>query len=298
MKVLITGSSGLVGSRYLELSLEVLTILDPTELELNITDKKAVESYIQTYKPNLIIHFAAVTDVKKSETERGNTDALTWRVNVEGTKNLVNVARTNNIRFIHISTDLVFPGTEKREEYYDENSTPEDNANKLSWYGYTKLKAEEMVKTLTQYTIIRIAYPYRAKYEKKVDFARLFLQMYDSNTMYPLFSDNTICPTFIDELCEVINIIIKTEKEGVFHVTSTNSTSHYEFAKYIIGKTGRDTNKIEAASMSEFIKTSKIPRALYSTLRNDITQRSLGIKLKTWQESANSFLYQLKTPGY
>ncbi|MFZ2663882.1 MAG: sugar nucleotide-binding protein, partial [Patescibacteria group bacterium] len=209
MKVLATGSSGLVGSRFMELAPKDLVIFNPTEIELNITNLKDVKSYIRRNKPESIIHFAAFTDPKKAELERGDKEGATWKINVEGTQNLVEIAKRDSTFFLHISTDLVFPGTKRKDEYYDEESVPSENLENLSWYGYTKLQAENIVrKSLDRYAIVRIAYPYRAKYNPKTDFARLFLQMYDSDTMYPLFIDNSICPTFIDDLCEALNVII------------------------------------------------------------------------------------------
>jgi dTDP-4-dehydrorhamnose reductase len=296
MKVLVTGATGLVGSRYLELAPKDLEILHPDETELNITNSNSIQTYFNKEKPNSIIHFAAFTDPKKAELERGDKNGLAWKVNVEGTETLVEQANRNSIFFIHISTDLIFPGTPTKDEYYDEESIPEENLEKISWYGYTKLQAENIVKRKSNnFAIVRIAYPYRAKYEQKIDFARLFLQMYDTDTMYPLFTDNTICPTFIDDACLALNTVLNKQKPGIFHLTSNNPVSHYEFAKYIFEKTERDPSKIKPTLMSEFIKTSKVPRALFSTLKNDKTQKVLGIKLKTWQEGANTFLEQLRS---
>ena len=296
MKILITGATGLVGSRFLELLPEKFEALCPDEKELDITNKELVEKYFEANKPNTVVHFAAFTDPKKAELERNDKNGIAWKVNVEGTRNLADAASKYNTFFVHVSTDLIFPSTKTKEEFYDEDSLLPDKPDGLSWYGYTKLESEKVVRSiLKSFAIVRIAYPYRAKYEQKQDFARLFINMYDTDTMYPLFTDNTICATFIDDACYGIYKIIDDSVNGVFHFTSADPTSHYEFACYVLKNSGRDISNIQKTLMSEFVKTAKVPRAVYSTLKNEKTQKTLDIKLKTWKEGADTFLEQYKS---
>ncbi|MFC1700278.1 SDR family oxidoreductase [Patescibacteria group bacterium] len=296
MKIFVTGGDGLIGSRFLDLLPKNYKSVAPNEKELDITNREGVSNFFEKEKPEIVVHFAALTDPKKAELERDDKNGLAWMVNVEGTKYLVRESKKHNSFFIYISTDLIFPSTKTKEEYYDEDSQPARDSKEISWYAWTKLEGEKIVlKELKNYAIIRFAYPFRTQDHENIDFARLFLHMYDTNTMYPYFTDNTITPTYIDDACEAIFRIIDKKVTGIFHVMGSSSCSHYDYAKYLYEKTGRDSNKCEKTLMSEFLKKSRVPRSLYSTIKSEKTAKALGMRFKTWQEGADTFLDQYKS---
>jgi dTDP-4-dehydrorhamnose reductase len=138
--VLITGGSGKLGKELKKLFPAALT---PTHAELDITKLISITEYVSAHDVDLIIHTAAMTDVRKCEEDR--TAALS--VNVDGTKNIVLAADSVGAKVIYISTACVFNG---ETAPFDEGSIPEPK----NWYAATKLRAEEFV-TYPKNLIIR-----------------------------------------------------------------------------------------------------------------------------------------------
>ena len=91
--ILVTGSEGLVGSRFVELSELKDSLHLPKEVELDITDKSELKAVFRSFDFRAVVHFAAFTDVAKAEEERGDKYGDCWQVNVEGTRNILDAAK-------------------------------------------------------------------------------------------------------------------------------------------------------------------------------------------------------------
>ena len=150
MKLLITGASGLYGSKLAQLALAKGIEVYSSDIQslsvygnfvkLDISGKVQVEQAFKNIKPDVVVHAASLTDVDKCETNK----ELAWKVNVEGTKNIVEAAHSAGSFLIYISTDYVFSG---QKGNYKETDKPDP----INYYGLTKLKAEEIVQTQTEY---------------------------------------------------------------------------------------------------------------------------------------------------
>src|SRR4051812_27135827 len=105
--ILLTGASGTLG-QAIQKSGSFSSLLAPSHQEMDITDSKSVENYFSTHPIDGIIHCAALGRI--SICEQDPLKALS--TNVVGTTNLVNAVlkKSNKIRFVHISTDGVYPG--------------------------------------------------------------------------------------------------------------------------------------------------------------------------------------------
>src|SRR5205823_3200768 len=143
-KILLIGSSGLVGSRFVELFPDKRNLLTPEFSELDITNLNQVQEYFHNHHPDIVINFAAYTNVSEAEKQRGDKAGSCWLVNVEGVKNILN-SLDQNTRFIHISTDMVFSGSAADPGPYSADHKPETNSQNLTWYGYTKAEAERVI---------------------------------------------------------------------------------------------------------------------------------------------------------
>jgi len=143
--ILITGGTGRLGTALREPMPELIA---PSRAELDITNLSSVEQAFEQYQPSLVVHAAAYTNVAAAETEK----ALCWRVNVEGTRNLVRAALMHDLHFVHLSTDYVFWG--------DVGGYQEDDpvGPVRNYYALSKLAAEEVVRTLPQHLIIRTSF--------------------------------------------------------------------------------------------------------------------------------------------
>lgn len=157
MPILLTGSTGRLGT---ELNKHLTNLICPTRLDLDLSDHASVSSFFSSHKPSLIVHTAAYTNVSGAEDER----LACWQVNVEGTRFLVEAARRLAIPFVHISTDYVFFGDVGN---YKEDDTLGPVRN---YYSLTKLIAEESVRTLEDFLIIRTSFrPSAWPYPKAFD---------------------------------------------------------------------------------------------------------------------------------
>ncbi len=213
-KILLTGGSGRLG-RFLikNFKKENCTLIAPSSQELNILDKN-IDKKLEIYKPDVILHAAAYTNVKKAETDY--LSAI--QTNVVGTINLLNYAVASNIDFIYISTDAVFDG--KKGSY-----KTSDSINPINKYAKTKTAAELICRTYLKTTVIRTAFfEYEFPYEAA-------------------FYDQFTSKDYLDIIGPKILNILYNHKYGIYHIGS-NRKSLYEIAssrkKDVIKKSKKD----------------------------------------------------------
>lgn len=284
--VLVTGFSGLVGSRVREL---LGSEFDFTDLSLatgvDICDSDQVDKVFEDNNAKVVLHMAAKTDVDGCEDDKIlGEEGAAWKVNVVGTENVADSARKNNKRIIYISTDFVFDGTKK---FY----TEEDKPNPVNWYGITKHEGEEIVlSTDPDSTIIRISYPYRAKYVPKHDFVRRIIQLMKQEGKVFALKDHIFTPTFIDDIALALAVFLKKELPGIYHVVANESLTTIEAVRKIADIFAIEA-KIVPISRSEYFKDRAF-RPFKLALKNDKIKR-LGIKMQTFDEGLRSVKKQL-----
>ena len=297
-KILVFGADGLVGSRFTDLYHKETPTITPKSEELDITNKKAVELYFETYKNEFhsVVNFAAFTDVDGAEKEKGNEKGVVYLVNAVGAQNLAEATKAFDKYFIHISTDFVFPGKEENPGPYPEDARLTEKPEELTWYGWTKLVGEKRVRQVNKNaSIVRISYPYRAQFAGKLDYARKILSLYDEGGLYPMFSDQKMTPTFIDEAAKVIYLLLEEKKVGIYHITSCDLTTPFEFANYILEKAKGVKRAVTEGSMKEFLEVpGRAPRPRLGGLLTEKTRKELGITLMTWKEAVDEFVSQFK----
>ena len=296
-KILAFGADGLVGSRFTDLYHKETQFITPKVTELDITDIKALREFFAQNASDFdsVINFAAITDVDGAEKERGNEEGLTWKVNVGGVENIAGECKKHEKYLIQISTDFVFPGSDERPGPYSEDDTLPTSPEGLGWYGWTKRVAEEAARKIWEKTaILRITYPYRAQYTPKIDFARKILQLFDEGKLYPMFSDQQMTPSFIDEIAKVLYLLVEEKKAGVFHCASKDTTSPYEFASHLLEKARGVKGVVKKGSMQEFLKApGRIPRSRLGGLKVEKTEKELDIAFMTWRAAVDELVSQL-----
>lgn len=289
MKILVTGGNGLVGSHFIE---HYSDVLSPSASELDITDKKSIDKFFKLHIPEVIIHFAAFTDVAAAEEERNNKNAPCWIVNVEGTANLIQAAHPD-IYFIYISTDIVFSGNKNNPGPYSEDKLPEQDEKLLSWYGWTKNQAEKLVTdNLKNTAILRISNPSRAKYAPKLDYVRKILKLYDTGKLYPMFNDQYLTLTYINEVTETLKMLLAKRPIGIFHTSSANVFTPYKLANYLIEKARGIKNAVEPISIESFLKDNPARYPQYGGLNVEKTQKILNLKFLRWAETIETLAKQ------
>ena len=145
-KLLIIGSSGLVGSKFASSILSNRKVA-PNEIELDITDEKIVNDFFEMEKDNFdaVVNFAGFTNVDVAEKERGDENGFCYRLNVDGPENLAKACKKYNKFLIQISTDFVFNGTSDYPGPYSERSLTPDKLTETA-----KTELELVLKDIVQ----------------------------------------------------------------------------------------------------------------------------------------------------
>jgi len=288
-KILATGATGLVGSRFLEMYGEKYEIvnLDLTT-GVDITDK-SLESFIQAHPADSLIHLAAFTDANRAFAESGDKNGLCYRVNVVGTENILDICRKQRIHLIHVSTDFVFDG-KKTTPYLED-----DPVSPIEWYGETKAMAEEIVNgSESSWTIVRLAYPYRASYDLKPDIIKKIRAGLESGKLYPQFTDTLITPTFIDDIAQAFDKIIELKPQGIFHTVGSDSLSPYDLARKVASAYGFDPSVVKEGSLTEYLKTASRPFARTVIMSNVKASQTLGLHFASLDEGLSRVAQQVK----
>lgn len=267
IRIAVIGADSMVGSRFCEIArdFQLIKASFSDEIQIDITSVQSVEKFYKEQNFEWAILFAAFTDVNAAEEQRDDKMGSCFQINVEGAKNTAYASKKYNRRLIFISTDFVFDGLNSP---YSEDDPWGPDFEKVSWYGITKTEAEKSIlEILRDAIILRIAYPYRGPFDKKDDIAKRIIRMYKQDDLYPMFADQMISPTFVDDLYGAIRLLISKGQSGIFHLASPTAVSQYEFAKELLSVFGYDTGKIKKGSIVSFLKNSSVPRPKGSALK-------------------------------
>lgn len=273
VKVAITGASGLIGTRILELLDGKFTFISLSQESCDITNKTTVDDALSKIDFDMLLHLAAYTNVDLAEKEKNVAE----KINVEGTKNIFETVMGKKKKFIYISTDFVFDGTNPP---YTEDSTP----NPISSYGKTKYEGEKIVRD--QAMIVRFSYPYRASFRLKKDFVRSIKESLEQNRKLSMVSDSLITPTFIDDIVYGLKYLFENFSTQTFHLVGANSLSPYESGLLIAKTFGLDDSSIQKTTYTEYFK-DKAARPQFSTITST---RNTFYRMKTFEQG----LYEIK----
>jgi dTDP-4-dehydrorhamnose reductase len=260
LKILVTGASGLLGHKVVQLASEkgheVYSIYKehPINLgkpiNLNLTDKSQVFETIIKLKPQAIVHAAAYTDVDGCEI---NQD-LAWKVNAEATKHIAVASASVGSHLIYVSTDYVFDG---EKGLYSEQDQP----NPISYYGYTKLKGEEFVKEhAQQWCIARASVIYGWSPTQKPNFATWLINNLNQGKEVKVLIDQYVSPTLNTNLAQMLLEIAERKITGTLHTAGATRASRHEFALKLAKTFNLNINLIKPAKMNEIPWKAQRPK--------------------------------------
>lgn len=283
-RLAVIGSSSMVGSRFCEQWLYPENLIKADlngSPNVDITDEESVSRFFQNNDFSVAILFSAYTDVDGAETQRNDKDGICWQVNVRGVKNIVQACKNHNRNLIFLSTDFVFDG---QNGPYDEADPVGPNMELVSWYGISKIEGEKIVQQLKDFIILRISYPYRSHFEGKEDFFKKILNLYKENKLYPMFGDQIMTPTFIDDIVPAVQLILQSGQTGIFHVASPASTTPYQITRKLIKTVGGDPEIVQKGSIEQFLKgKGETPRPVKGGLKVAKIEK-LGFSPTSWEK--------------
>jgi dTDP-4-dehydrorhamnose reductase len=264
-RILITGANGLLGQKLVGLLLQQPHIeliatgrgenrLPVTEgyvyYSLDITRSEEVNEVMERAKPDVVIHTAAMTNVDQCESEK----EACWAQNVTAVEYLINACKTQGAFLLHLSTDFIFDG---KEGPY----TEEAEANPLSFYGWSKLAAEHLVRHSTiRWAIARTVLVYGIAH----DMSRSNIILWVKNSLengkaIQVVTDQWRTPTLAEDLAMGCFLIADKEAEGVFNLSGKDFLTPYEMAIQTADYFGLDKALISPADSTTFTQPAKRP---------------------------------------
>lgn len=266
MKILITGSNGLLGQKLVKLLLDkgedtlIATARGGNRLpypetdyvfdQMDITDKQQVLEVVTKHKPEVIIHTAAMTNVDQCETER----EACWDQNVNAVNYLIEASAKNDCFLLHLSTDFIFDG---EDGPYDEKA----KANPVSYYGESKLAAEKLLENSTiNYATARTVLVYGIAHDMSRSNIILWVKKsLEEGKEIKVVDDQLRSPTLAEDLAMGCYLIAKQKAPGVFNICGKDLLNPYEMALKTADFFNLDTSTMQRADASSFTQTAKRP---------------------------------------
>ena len=282
MKVAVIGANGQLGRDIVSAFAESQdTVTSLTHADLEISQLDSVRACLEKSGPTVVVNTAAMHHVENCEQEPERA----YAVNTMGVRNLALATHELGAVLIHVSTDYVFDG--KKNNPYVEDDAPLP----LNVYGNSKLGGECYVRTLNpRHFVLRTSalygkHPCRAKGGR--NFVDLMLELARTRDRVRVVDDEFVSPTPTVDLAREIVCLSRSDAFGLYHATSENSCSWYEFAREIFSLAGVVV-KLEAAAPGEF--PAKAPRPHYSVLENRGLKR-VGLNLfASWKVGLEQYL--------
>lgn len=294
MRVLVSGASGLLGLNFcLRFASEhtidgivhshVLTDLPFTVQSEDLTEEKNARTLIECYKPDLLVHCAALADIDACEQDPDRARFL----NAELPGWLAEECEQHSVKMVHISTDAVFDGTQEGK-YVETDAT-----HPVSVYAQTKLAGEQAVRQVSYSAFIARVNFYGYSISGRHSLAEFFLRNLQAGKPMYGFTDMEFSPFYVLDLAETLMKGIEKDLHGIYHVTSPQSQSKYSFGVEIARKWGLNEELISPRSVQEadFLTA---PRSLNLALNPGKLEKALGIQLPSQQDGLDRFYEDYK----
>lgn len=264
MKILVTGSHGLLGRKITALiaagqNHELIRSARATESQkdqpgiycsMDITDEKKVHEVIARIKPDVIIHAAAMTQVDDCETRKEDC----WKNNVDATGYLLNAAGKINAHFIYVSTDFIFDGSHGP---LDETATPAP----VNFYGESKLAGEKLVMQYAgTWAILRTVLVYGiTPGETRNNIVTWVKNNLENGKNIRVVNDQWRTPTLAEDLAKGCILAAENHAQGIFNVSGEELLTPYDMAIQVADFFGLNKELIEKTDGTAFQQTARRP---------------------------------------
>jgi dTDP-4-dehydrorhamnose reductase len=278
MRIVVTGHKGQLGRALLHaLQQDEVWGLDLPEHD--ITDMAAISQAIADFRPDVVIHTAALTDVDGCVRE----PELALRVNGLGTHHVALACLRCGAAMLTVSTNEVFDG-QKGAPYYEY-----ERPNPINPYGRSKLAGEIYTQMhLARFYIVRTAWLFARGGN---NFPSKIIRAAEKYGRLRVVCDEISSPTYAPDLAQAIGALIRSEAYGIYHLTNEGVCSRYEFARRILELAGHGDVPVEPITSDQWVRPSVPP--LHCALYN-FAGAQLGIRLRHWEAALRECL----EPGF
>ena len=223
-KILVTGASGFVGSRFVARWRNEFSILAPTHAELDITDRESVDGYFMQHTPDVVVHLAALSNTAYCELNEPES----YSVNVEGAANIARASARCGAKLVFFSSDQVYNGNLESGPLSEDVAVAPENV-----YGRHKLEAEERALYFNPDTVVlRATWMYDREREGMPSHANFVLNISRSikertPIIFPVREYRGI--TWVREVVEFLPLTFSLPS-GVYNYGAENEVNTYEVA--------------------------------------------------------------------
>ncbi len=284
INILVTGASGQLGSEFKHFSVHYPTLHFhySDSHDLDITDEAAIEKSLSEGKYQYLINCAAYTAVDKAETDQ----ELAYKINGTASGLLAAACATHGVKYVHISTDFVFDGTNHRP--YQET----DEVAPLGVYGASKLQGEQLAMEANPDSLIfRTSWLY-STYGN--NFVKTMRRLGADRPSLNVIFDQVGTPTYAHDLAEtIIDAIVSgkaKDQSGVFHFSNEGAASWYDFAAAVMEFSGLGC-KVSPINTFEYPTPAKRPH--YSVLDKRKLKEAFDVTIPHWRDSLKACINTL-----
>lgn len=286
MRIYITGIAGLLGNNIVKklvnkceiTGVDILDVKIPNISYENFSlyETERLREHIKNVNPDAVIHTAAAVDVDECE----ENPEWAYRLNEQATKDIADICNELGIKLVYISSDAVFDG--ESEKLYMET----DEVNPLNVYAKTKLAGEGWALRYDRNLVFRTNI-YGQNIQNKKSFGEWIVSSLEEGKTLNMFEDIDFSPILVNDLAEIIYKALEADLCGLYHVCATGCISKYEFGirlREIFNLHTGNINRTQSETMHFKAKRSK-----HMGMSNEKIRQSLGIKIRTPEESIKEF---------
>lgn len=287
MRILVTGSNGLLGQKLTRLLQEdenvyliatargksAVRIIRGEYHSLDISKRNDVESVIRVTKPDVIINTAAMTQVDDCETQR----EACWTANVTAVEHLVRCCHALHIHLVHVSTDFIFDGSRGP---LDENEIP----SPVNYYGESKLAAEKVIQSSPiSWTILRTVLVFGITNDMSRSNIVLWVKKsLEQQKPIRVVNDQWRTPTLAEDLAQGCYLAAKKRAKGIYNISGKDFMSPYDIAVKTAEFFNLDKSLITPTDSTQFVQPAKRPPTTGFLI--DKARQQLGYEPRSFEE--------------
>lgn len=287
MRILVTGSNGLLGQKIISESsgfedVEIIATArganrlpagDYKYESLDITDKGQATKILEQHRPDVVINTAAMTNVDQSENEK----EACWELNVTAVEYLVEVCNQINAHLIHLSTDFIFDGSHGPLK-------EDEQPNPVNYYGETKLASEQVVQSkANSWAIVRTVLVYGiAQGMSRSNIILWVKESLEAGKKINVVNDQWRTPTLAEDLAIGCLLVAQQKANGVYHISGKDMLTPYEMAIKTADFFKLNKSLINETDGSKFQQTAKRPPKTGFII--DKARRDLGYEPRSFEE--------------